>query len=386
LKGHVLGQNAAKEDVRKSTLEPDPATFPIVQEYLVRRAAEEPRASIFRDFQARGIPSPSGNQHWSSTTGLSIERNLLCYQGSLVYGRHARRENGGYVGGEKLRPRQEWEVNEGVHPAAITREQADAIAAQNRKAVRNAGQRPRARRYLLTGFLHCGSCGGPMVGDRGLYLCVRAKRKEVACSNAGISAARIERYVLGQVRDVLLSQIHFEAVVQAVREAYRDEIDESGRDRARMLRRLEQVQSQLDRLVDLYTAGSIDPETIERKAGALSREKADLEARIRDTEKVGAALDCVAEIVTEEEVRRQVARFEDCVSDENREDLRAFLRELVEKVEVTGKKGDRHKRRKVKILGTIPQFTRTPVASPTVASSNFFTGIGMLREGLADAA
>jgi hypothetical protein len=153
-----------------------------------------------------------------------------------------------------------------------------------------------------------------------------------------------------------------------------------------MLRRLEQVQSQLDRLVDLYTAGSIDPETIERKAGALSQEKADLEAKIRDTEEVGAALDCVAEIVTEEEVRRQVARFEDCVSDENREDLRAFLRELVEKVEITGKKGDRHKRRKVKILGTIPQFTRTAVASPMVASSNFITRLSVLREGLAEAA
>lgn len=198
LKKHKLGMNVDSHEIKKSILEFHPVHFPIVKEFLERRAMGESRNSILRDFQNRNIESPSGKPFWQASTCNSIENNLLIYCGHLVYNRHNKTIDGKYVGDEKFRPEDEWEINSNIHPAAITEEQAQAIKKQLK---RNKKKKPQPRKYLLTGMLQCGICNGPMVGDSGFYTCINKKKHITDCTNNKISSDYIDKKAISFVKE-----------------------------------------------------------------------------------------------------------------------------------------------------------------------------------------
>src|SRR5262249_22246778 len=155
----VLGTHRNGRAITKSTNEPDPETGPILQEYMRRRASGEGRSTILRDFESRGIPSPRGHATWSVSTARGFEENLLQYLGHLVPGRTNERlrtpgmvggQRGGFVGGQKHRPRDEWTIRENAHPALITPELAAKV--QARLTQRGVSDR-RGTAYLLSGIL-----------------------------------------------------------------------------------------------------------------------------------------------------------------------------------------------------------------------------------------
>ena len=86
------------------------------------------------------------------TTKLDIERNALAYAGHTVWNRHSEQASGsGYVGGNKYREREEWEVKRDTHEPLITDDEAekilDMVGATNQR-------KNRAKRvYLLAGLL-----------------------------------------------------------------------------------------------------------------------------------------------------------------------------------------------------------------------------------------
>src|SRR5262249_4144141 len=67
----AIGQHRNRQPTTKRVNEPDPETAPVAQEYFRRRAGGESRRAILRDFERRGIPSPSGRRQWAPTTGRS---------------------------------------------------------------------------------------------------------------------------------------------------------------------------------------------------------------------------------------------------------------------------------------------------------------------------
>lgn len=367
LKRHVLGRSPSKEEISKTTLEPDDETFAIVREYLKRRATGETRASIYRDFEQRGIRSPSGGSRWNPSTGVYIERNLFVYLGHLVYNRHSRRVDGTYPAGSKYRAREEWEVHEDCHKAAITPTQARAIDRQNqRNAVRSArSSTPTARSYLLTGLLRCGSCGGPMVGDRGFYICSWSRRHQSSCKNNGISAERLDQYVLRQTKDTLLSRAHFETVVAATRKAYEKEVQTTSRRGRQSNVRVSALSTQIERLLDLYAKGVGDSATVERKIGELTEERERLTREAAASREVSAVLQYAADQISDEAIRGYCDRFEKLLSDSNRGLMRQFLDQFVARVEVFPRQGSRKSLRQVDVHGVIPQFTRIALVSPT---------------------
>ena len=79
LKKHSVAINRDKEEIYKTTLVPNPDTFVFAREFLQRRGRGESRRSICRDFMERGIKSPSGQKKWYSSSGKSIEENVLVY-------------------------------------------------------------------------------------------------------------------------------------------------------------------------------------------------------------------------------------------------------------------------------------------------------------------
>jgi len=129
------------EQVTKTRLKPSEDSGKVAA-YLSARAAGISRAGALRRAGAA----------WPVTSALEMERNALVYAGCLVWNQASERVDGGYVGGQKQRPRSEWVIREDCHPALITRAEAE-ILLENLETRKHSLTRNRGAGYLLSGLL-----------------------------------------------------------------------------------------------------------------------------------------------------------------------------------------------------------------------------------------
>ena len=362
LKKHQLGHDLDNKPITKSTLEPHPENFPIVQEYLTRRAKGESRGSIIKDFQRRGIKSPSGKSLWLASSCHGIEDNLEVYCGHLVHNRHNRKIDGKFVGGKRLRPKAEWEIHRNAHQPAITAAQAEAIRQQRRKHQKT--EAPKARTYLLTGLLECGECHGPMVGDSGFYTCIHKRKKVSGCSNSNISAGNIDKEALRFVKTQLLSRTHFQKVIEQTRRAYAEEIKRTQKNSARHQKRLDEIDQQIQRLLGLFERGNISPEIVEERVAGLESEKAGIKESMKGEQQVQTAIKYAEAELDAAIIREYTEQFEDLLSEENMTQMREFLATFIHRIELFPRKNRKRKGREVHIHGTIPALTRIEFVLP----------------------
>ena len=115
-------------------------------------------------------------------------------------------------------------VIDGVHDALIDPDTFQRC--QDKLAERSVtGRKPRYNRYLLSGVLSCGHCGGPLAGkgySKGkgprYYACVTGNTRPGACSRYQIRQGPIEDYVLGVIEGRLLAE---DAIDRIKREIHR---------------------------------------------------------------------------------------------------------------------------------------------------------------------
>jgi DNA invertase Pin-like site-specific DNA recombinase len=190
---------------------------------IVRRIFHEfadghgPRA-IAKRLNGEGVPGPGGRPWGDTTIRGQAERatgilNNALYVGRLEWNRCS------YVKdprtGKRVarpNPRDKWEISAVPQLRVIDDALWDRVKARqqdfrfeiSRDASGNALNRAHRRRFLLSGLLVCGSCGGgyTIIGpDR--YGCA-TRRSKGTCSNALVIArAEIEERVLAGLRDAL---------------------------------------------------------------------------------------------------------------------------------------------------------------------------------------
>jgi site-specific DNA recombinase len=177
--------------VTKSKLVPNDESM-LVRSYLQQRAKGIPRARAIAFVK----------QDWPPTTLLSIERNALTYAGHTVWNRHAEKaEGGGYVGGSKYRPRDEWVIQHNTHEPLISMDEAEAILEQ--VEVRK-NTRSKLSKSLLTGLLLSPSGQKWHADGEGNYRLGKGTR---------ISAAIIDRTVMEIVEETVLSDDYAKGVL-----------------------------------------------------------------------------------------------------------------------------------------------------------------------------
>ena len=361
LKKHQFGLNVDNHEITKSTLEPHPEHFPIVKEYLERRALGESRNAILREFKTRNIKSPSGMPYWQASTCNSIENNLLVYCGHLVYNRHNKTIDGRYVGGEKFRSEDEWEINKNVHPAAINEQQASAIKKQLTKHKIKTTQ---PRKYLLTGILQCGICKGPMVGDSGFYTCINKKKHITDCTNSKISADYINKKAIAFVKETLLTKTHFQNVIAATKQAYQAEIRKTQKDSSRIETRISELNSQIARLMELYERGKVSPETIENRVSLLEQERDNLQETLAGEQSIISIIQYAESELNSKTIKDYIDHFEELLTESNLDQMREFLRTFISKIELGKKVPGQKNSREVHLHGHIPALTGITLASP----------------------
>lgn len=202
------------------TLEPDPVEAAIVREIAERLIADESLVSIARDLNRRGIPTrrktrrgPDGERvptRWHTSTVADLIRT------PGIVGRIIHR--GEVVLDDAGKPVQAWVP---VLDVATWRRAVEAIEP------RATTKAPRDRRRpvrMLSGLVHCGSCGRamPLRGFRGkaIYAC-NSKANAFECERGvTILAERVEAIVeesfLGMVGDWPLVIVEESADAEAV--------------------------------------------------------------------------------------------------------------------------------------------------------------------------
>lgn len=178
---------------------------------------------------SRKIPSP-GNSTWNHQVVRRMLRNPT-YTGTLVYGK---RRNGKYhqIGddGEIVQattPRvgefaDAAIVVEDNHEPLIDRELFERVQTKIQSRTKD-NRCPRESKYLLTGVLRCGHCGGPMHGKgrSGMrknqptyYKCANATNG--LCAGYQVSQKHIEKYVLEFIEERLTTPEVGKAIKEAI--------------------------------------------------------------------------------------------------------------------------------------------------------------------------
>lgn len=143
---------------------------------------------------------------------------------------------------------------------------------------------------LLTGILFCGDCGARMYARK----VSKAKKKYICHSVARTSAAMIksdnctnrvhpytvpelDAIVIEEIKKLSLDRAYFDSMVLEMKEEDPDEL-------LGFQERLEEVEKQIDRMLNLYQAGIMEIEEIQDRVADLKEEREKLQANIENVE------------------------------------------------------------------------------------------------------
>lgn len=329
------GRNAEGAAIVKNKLEPDPDNAPVAKEYFERRALGESRASILRDFNARGIRSPRGKS-WSVNSTSYMEENIDVYLGKAIWNRHGERIDGQFVGGKKYRDPSEWTVIPDSHEPLISQEIADKVSALKRSDGRGR-QAGRESKYLLSEILYCSLCGQRLTGDSGFYACSGRKRLDgCKCNTAKISQSLIEREIVRVVKDEFIRPEFYSEFIGKAREQIKANKGK-GKDELGCLKsdklRAEKAKA---RWIDVYEQEKTGWETALERIDELKNEMENIDARVGELE---AERGSGGELYYSDAFFLDLLdRFEETISAGTIYEQRSLLREVVERIELGPKK------------------------------------------------
>ena len=276
-----------------------------VRQYLQARAVGKPRAEL------RGVLDKP------QSTLISIERNALTYAGHTVWNRHQETSSGGYVGGTKFRPKEEWVVQRDTHPALINEAEAEVIL-----AALDSRKRPRARAsdYLLTGMLVTPSGAAWWgIGD-GRY---RNGSKNVA-------AAKLEQAIVGQIGRDLRSPAFVTALVKRARAAQHPTKADG---RAKMLRRdLDDHERRMAKIANCIPEMK-NPRPLVAKLEEMDAERARLLTELKQAQADRDVIRALCQI-TEKDVESMLDTAIEQMEELDQGGLKNFLRGLIGKIEL----------------------------------------------------
>ena len=221
------------EPVTKSKLVRDGKNADLIAAFLKGRAVGKSRTAFGEELKIK-LPV---------TTLHGIEWNALTYAGHTVWNVHNEfSSDGGYKGGFKRRPRDEWLMQRNTHEALITDAEAETILTKLSKGKRETQCKP--SNYLLTGILETPD-GKRWEGDNGYY------RTKLEKGSKSIKTHRIDEVVVRSVSENLRSDVFAEALVAQAHADAKKMGDKSELDSAR--KEFATIDVKMKQLLELVT-------------------------------------------------------------------------------------------------------------------------------------
>ena len=272
----LMVQDGAK---KRPTLEPDPATSPIVKRIFDMSEAGSGMVDITRALNGEGIASPGGKL-WGKTSVHKVLTNEA-YTGTLVWGVNAK---------DKADPVRV----EKAFPAIVSKTQFQRVGRQlRRRAPKVRHPRRVGSSYLLSGMVKCKSCNRALTGQYSksgqfpYYVCQSLmKRGKEACKTPRLAARRFEEMVVSRIRSNVLTDSNIRALVKVVDEQMDGVAGEQRKKLETVQSELSDVRRRLDRLYDLVETTDMDindfrPRIRDHRERQEKLEAAEAEARAR---------------------------------------------------------------------------------------------------------
>ncbi len=279
-------QKLDSEDGPNRESNPEQAT--VVRRIFTEFASGKSSHRIALDLNLDRVPAPNGGS-WDGSTirgnktrQEGILRNRL-YIGTASICRTTHQYHP-ETGAKKVKLTPQETVEKDIPELRIIEQELwDAVQAE---LGRRAAATPKAARaahrnkYLLSGLLTCGCCGGPyIIATRTGYRCRESMRK--ACNNTkSISRKRIEARVFGALRDAFMSPDLIDRFEQAL-EQERHNIESGAIDTklAHLKATLHTAETAQSNILNAIAEGAPFA-TFKSKAETLEKEITDLTARI----------------------------------------------------------------------------------------------------------
>ncbi|EIG62292.1 recombinase family protein [Bradyrhizobium sp. WSM1253] len=317
--GRAYGYRAIKDKPGELEIVEDEAE--IVRQIFSDYVAGKTPRQIAHDLNNRSVRPPRGRLWNGSTINGNVARGggmILndLYAGRIVWNK-VRMVKDPATGKRLSRPnpKEQYRIVEAPHLRIIddaTFKAAQGIKAERRRdATPASAQRARAPKRVFSGLIRCGSCGGGMssIGSdrKGLRLQCSAHRESGSCDNGRrIYLSDIEALAIKGLRQHLA---HPEVIAEFV-DAYNAERKrlkkEASTERARLERRLGEIEREMRRIVDSIVVTGMPPEQFVARMQELEAEKTKVMAgleRAKETDNVIAlhpkALDRYKDAVVE---------------------------------------------------------------------------------------
>ncbi len=268
----------------------NPEQAEIVVRIFEEFAANRSPRKIAQELNKESVPGPCGGSWGASTIhgnwrrGTGILNNEL-YIGRLVWNRQR------YVKDPisqkrqaRLNPKSEWIIEEVPHLRVVAPELWQQVKERQKKS-RNVvktenkirPERMRRHRYLLSGLLKCGICGGGFsIINKSHYGCSSARNKGTCDNRLTIKRTSLEQRILDGLKDQLM---HPDCVREFVKEFHK-EINtleaEQGSERRNIMRCLSKVDRELANIVQAIKNG-VPALSLKDELYSLEERKQDLE-------------------------------------------------------------------------------------------------------------
>lgn len=238
-------------------------------------------------------------------------------------------ENKHYIG--KVSYKDEW--YDGIHEPIIdveTFEKAQQILAERDAEVNS--REPKIN-STVAGLVRCGQCDNKYFhrlaksGNKewGYYTCYKrtantGKWKELPrdqrCKNKNWKSAELEEKVLGEIRKLALNPDAFEI----------DTYEDDNLEKIKVLEdRVKNIESQISKLMDLYSIGGIDFDAVQKKMQPLIAEKENLAIEIRN-------LEVKDDKMSKDDAVEIALSLCDVIDEGDIDEIKFLIRELIEKI------------------------------------------------------
>lgn len=235
----------------------DPLQAEVVRRIYRAYAAGDGFQRIAKALERDRVPSPRGKPRWSNTqVGVILSNHA--YRGQRVLDEAKRAHRGGTTRAERLPEVARTGVDESLRIVddelwrTVRERSAHMTDVTWRRPSGKPLIRPATAPWLLTPFLACGVCGGPMTARKkgrgtpvAVYFCTRRNQKGAkGCRNArGLKVEQADATVLQRFDEALAAHAITTALQEAVEERNRRAADPAPlhRERARLERKVANV-------------------------------------------------------------------------------------------------------------------------------------------------
>ena len=243
-----------------------------------------PTQSVYKqrtgNSQSRGFATK--NNIWTPSSILRLVTNVR-YTGCMISGVYERVE----IGKPKARkrPKEQWFVHEGIHPAIISKE--DLNKARVCIKIRKHGSLQR-REYLLKGKLRCGKCGHMLVrsgSNKIRYTCSYGK---AGASGPCFYDTIKEDDVEVVLRRAIQSKLETFAGDSEVKEQHLGKLNDVNTSIARLQRQVKSLKAKKVSFYERYTDGGITKDEFLKDQNLCEEQIALILVRLSELEKMKA--------------------------------------------------------------------------------------------------